>query len=129
MNRSVSRNAIKLSPEVNRVLYVRNLPYKITVDEMYAIFDKYGPIFQIRLGDTKDTKGTAFVVYEDIFDAKSAVENLTGICVCGRYLVVLYYQPARYVKSADLAARRQELEDMKSAYGVSVPATQNSSAK
>lgn len=55
----------KLPPEVNRILYVRNLPYTITAEELYAIFGKYGAVFQIRLGEKdKDTRGTAFVVYE-----------------------------------------------------------------
>jgi pre-mRNA branch site protein p14 len=31
------------------ILYVRNLPYNITADEMYSIFGKYGAIRQIRL--------------------------------------------------------------------------------
>lgn len=39
----------RLPPEVNRILYVRNLPYKISSEEMYDIFGKYGPIRQIRL--------------------------------------------------------------------------------
>ncbi len=40
---------VRLPPEVNRVLYVRNLPYKITGEEMYDIFGKYGAIRQIRV--------------------------------------------------------------------------------
>ena len=80
----------RLPPEVNRILYVRNLPFKITPDELYAIFGKYGAVYQIRLGDrNKDTRGTAFVVYEDIYDAKAAVDHLSGFNVGGRYLVVL----------------------------------------
>jgi pre-mRNA branch site protein p14 len=39
----------RLPPEVNRILYVRNLPFKITAEEMYDIFGKYGAIRQIRL--------------------------------------------------------------------------------
>ena len=39
---------IRLPPEVNRIIYVRNLPYKITSEELYDIFGKYGPIRQIR---------------------------------------------------------------------------------
>lgn len=44
-------------------------------------------------GTTPETKGTAYVVYEDIFDAKNACDHLSGFNVCNRYLVVLYYQP------------------------------------
>ena len=35
MNRA--RANVRLPPEVNRVLYVRNLPYKITAEEMYEL--------------------------------------------------------------------------------------------
>ena len=83
---------IRLPPEVNRFLFVRNLPFKISAKDLYDIFGKYGPIRQIRRGNTIETRGTAFVVYEDIFDAKSAVDSLNGFHVAGRYLVVLYYQ-------------------------------------
>jgi RNA recognition motif-containing protein len=55
---------VRLPPEVNRCLFVRNLPFQITAEEMYDIFGKYGPIRQIRLGNTNATRGTAFVVYE-----------------------------------------------------------------
>lgn len=86
---------IRLSPEVNRILFVRNLPFKINAKDLYDIFGKYGPVRQIRRGNTIETRGTAFVIYEDIFDAKSAVDSLNGFHVAGRYLVVLYYQPIK----------------------------------
>lgn len=89
---------------------------------MYDIFGKYGPIRQIRTwvfvvirriwiriiilsacftsdllfrGNTPETRGTAYVVYEDIFDAKNACDHLSGFNVCNRYLVVLYYNANR----------------------------------
>ena len=40
---------VRLPPEVNRILYIKNLPYKITAEEMYDIFGKYGAIRQIRV--------------------------------------------------------------------------------
>ena len=49
---------------VNRILYVRNLPYKITTEEIYDIFGKFGALRQVRIGINPDTKGTAYVVYE-----------------------------------------------------------------
>mmetsp|Transcript_1065 Transcript_1065/g.2509 ORF Transcript_1065/g.2509 Transcript_1065/m.2509 type:complete len:131 (-) Transcript_1065:102-494(-) len=104
----------KLPPEVNRILFVRNLPFKITAEELYTIFGKYGAVYQIRLGDKdKDTKGTAFVIYEDIYDAKAAVDHLSGFNVGGRYLVVLYYQPAKFQKRAQAEEKQQELEELR----------------
>ncbi len=35
-------------------------------------------------GNTTETRGTAFVVYEDIYDAKNAVDHLSGFNVAGR---------------------------------------------
>lgn len=65
------------------------------------MFGKFGPIRQIRKGKTGESKGSAFVVYEDIFDAKSAVENLKGFNVAGRYLHALYYSAKRVQQIRD----------------------------
>jgi len=77
---------------------------------MYDLFGKYGAIRQMRMGNKPETKGTvsltricsyialpsrtlqAYVVYEDIFDAKNACEHLSGFNVMGRYLTVVYHQ-------------------------------------
>lgn len=120
----------------------RNLPFKISAEELYDIFGKYGPIRQIRLcvpapaaggaqgfvtfatpprarrGNTTATRGTAFVVYEDIYDAKNAVDHLSGFNVCGRYLVVLYYQPAKMQARVDTEKKKKELEELKKKYGM-----------
>ena len=104
----------RLPPEVNRILYVRNLPFKITAEELYTIFGKYGAVYQIRLGNrNRDTKGTAFVIYEDIYDAKAAVDHLSGFNVGGRYLVVLYYQPAKFQKRAEAEEKQKELDELR----------------
>lgn len=39
----------RLPPEVNRILYIRNLPFNITPEEMYKIFGDYGAVRQIRM--------------------------------------------------------------------------------
>ncbi|KAK6168005.1 hypothetical protein SNE40_021917 [Patella caerulea] len=115
------RGNVRLPPEVNRILYIKNLPYKITPEEMYDIFGKYGAIRQIRVGNTPETKGTAFVVYEDIFDAKNACDHLSGFNVCNRYLVVLYYQANKSFKKVDTEKKKQDLDQMKQKYGLSTP--------
>ena len=118
MNAASARGAARLPPGVNRILYVRNLPYKteeaLSTEEIYDIFGKYGAIRQIRIGNRPDTRGTAFVVYEDIYDAKNAVDHLSGFNVCGRYLIVLYFQAARMAKRTEsLEAKRAELEALR----------------
>jgi pre-mRNA branch site protein p14 len=42
---------------------------------------------QVRQGIASNTKGTAFVVYEDVMDAKQACDKLNGYNFQNRYLV------------------------------------------
>ncbi|KAJ7539004.1 hypothetical protein O6H91_11G072400 [Diphasiastrum complanatum] len=116
---SIRRANTRLPPEVNRALYVRNLPFNISSEEMYDIFGKYGAIRQIRIGTSRETKGTAYVVYEDIYDAKNAVDHLSGFNVANRYLIVLYYQPSKMSKKADQRKKEEELAKLQEKYGVS----------
>lgn len=115
------KNNVRLPQEVNRILYVKNLPYKITSEEMYDIFGKYGAIRQIRVGITPETKGTALVVYDDIFDAKNACDHLSGFNVCNRYLAVLYYQTKKQFKKTDIQKTSAQLETMKNKYDLETP--------
>jgi RNA recognition motif-containing protein len=39
-------------------------------------------------GTDKGSRGTAYVVYEDIYDAKQALEHLGGFNVQNRYLIL-----------------------------------------
>ena len=106
----MSAKVTRLPPEVNRVLYVKNLPYKITAEDIYTIFGKYGALRQVRVGDTPETKGTAFIIYEDILDARQACEHLSGFAVGGRYLILHYYAPAKPAAMApDLAREEAEV--------------------
>ncbi|KAM0983670.1 hypothetical protein ACFX2C_011187 [Malus domestica] len=101
------------------MLYVRNLPFNILRNEMYDIFGKYGAIRQIRIETNKDTKGTTFFIYEDIYDAKTAVDHLSGFNVANRYLTVLYYQQAKMGKKSDTKKKEEEIAKMQEKYGVS----------
>lgn len=69
-------------------------------------------------GNTPETRGTAFVVYEDIFDAKNACDHLSGFNVCNRYLVVLYYQSNKAFKQPDLDKKQEEINNLKTKYNI-----------
>ncbi|KAL5209164.1 hypothetical protein ABZP36_004787 [Zizania latifolia] len=125
---SLRKSNARLPPEVNRVLYVRNLPFNISSEEMYDIFGKYGAIRQIRLGNGKDTRGTAFVVYEDIYDAKNAVDHLSGFNVANRYLIVLYYQPTKMSKKSDVKKKEEEITRLQEKYGLGSKTPSSSSS-
>ncbi|KAF5751620.1 splicing factor 3B subunit 6-like protein [Tripterygium wilfordii] len=86
---------------------------------MYDIFGKYGAIGQIRLGTSRDYRGTGFVVYEDIYDARTAVDNLSGFNVANRYLMVLYYLQAKMSKKFDAEEEEEEIAKLQAKYGVS----------
>lgn len=102
---------------------------------------------QVRQGIATNTKGTAFVVYDDVMDAKQACDKLNGFNFQGRYLVgmystqlvqypppqtrlsqaaradnwrpVLYHQPEKMIKSkADLEARKENLAQLKKQHGI-----------
>ena len=83
--------------------------YNVTPEELFDLFGKFGPVRyatmtsretifllaqisdmhcrQIRQGMANNTKGTAFVVYEDVMDAKQACDKLNGFNFQNRYLV------------------------------------------
>lgn len=75
----------------SRILFVKNLSYTTSGADLYGLFGKYGAIRQIRLGDDsaqgKKTKGTAFVIYEEVADAKRALDGLNGYNLNERYIV------------------------------------------
>lgn len=57
-------------------------------------------------------------MYEDIFDAKNAVDHLSGFNIGGRYLIVLYHQQARATKKMDQKKKKEEIDELKNKYGV-----------
>jgi hypothetical protein len=53
------------------------------------------------------------VVYEDIYDAKAAADHLSGFNVANRYLIVLFYAPARQAKKLDNVRARCALSALR----------------
>ena len=95
------------SAQIKRVL-MHCRSYNVSPEELFDLFGKFGPVRyvppashgcprlesaysatyrQIRQGMANNTKGTAFVVYEDVMDAKQACDKLNGFNFQNRYLV------------------------------------------
>lgn len=55
---------------------------------------------QIRQGIANNTKGTAFVVFEDVMDAKQACDKLNGFNFQSRYLVGEFEWRSIHIKTA-----------------------------
>lgn len=104
------KNLRLVSPHMDRRTSSANVPcsFNVSAEELFDLFGKFGPVryvtsvamlspairvqiadlcSQIRQGIASNTKGTAFVVYEDVMDAKQACDKLNGFNFQNRYLV------------------------------------------
>ena len=76
---------------MNRKLYVGNLPYAYTSDELREVFEPHGPVQSATvIIDRKSghSRGFGFVEYESEESAQTAVEALNGTSLGGRDIVV-----------------------------------------
>ncbi len=72
-------------------IFVGNLNYSITEDDLREIFEEYGELSSVKLITDKFTgksKGFGFVEMADADEAKKAIEELNGAEVEGRSMVV-----------------------------------------
>lgn len=69
----------KLPPEVNRILYIKNLPYKITGEEMYDIFGKFGAVRQIRIGNTAETRLVTLLWSSNVFEQSKVLFHVKRV--------------------------------------------------
>lgn len=72
-------------------VFVGNIPYDATEDQLTEIFAKVGPVIEFRLVYDKETrlqKGYGFCEYRDAETALSAMRNLQNVECCGRSLRV-----------------------------------------
>lgn len=81
------------------------------------------PFFDPCSGNTPDTQGRGFVVYEDIFDAQEAQKHMHGFSIDGRYLAVQFYKPPKRKVTAQESRlqtekSKTELEELRARYGV-----------
>ena len=79
-------------------LYVGNLPYKVTSDELNSLFSEFGDIVDaVVITDRASgrSKGFGFVEFADEAAAKKAVDAMDGKEMEERKLVVNFARPPR----------------------------------
>jgi ATP-dependent DNA helicase RecG len=78
--------------EKNRI-YVANLPYATTVNDIYDIFGTVGNVIDVYFPINQETglfRGFAFVAYESQKEVEAAIKKLNGSLVSGRRLAVSF---------------------------------------
>lgn len=74
-----------------RVIFIGNIPFEITEEQVIDIFKEVGPVLSFRLMFDRETgrsRGYAFCEYADSETAASAIRNLSGYEIGGRHLKV-----------------------------------------
>ena len=82
-------------------LFLRNLAYTCTEDEIKILFEKYGPIAEVHLPIDKTTKritGIGFVTFVMPENAVTAFNELDGKIFQGRFLHIM---PAKTKKATE----------------------------
>ena len=77
-------------------IYVGNLPYSITEDQLIAEFEAVGQVEEVAVISDRDTgrpRGFAFVTMPNDEEARAAIEKLNGTEMEGRSLVVNEAKP------------------------------------
>eukprot|EP00268_Persea_americana_P021832 TRINITY_DN21728_c0_g2_i4.p1 TRINITY_DN21728_c0_g2~~TRINITY_DN21728_c0_g2_i4.p1 ORF type:complete len:201 (+),score=32.37 TRINITY_DN21728_c0_g2_i4:129-731(+) len=74
-----------------RSLFVTNLALATTTKDLFNVFKKAGPVFDVFLPKDRRSgqgKGFGFVQFKTEWDANRAIKNLNGRVVCGRRIGV-----------------------------------------
>lgn len=77
-------------------IYVGNLSYSMTEDELQKLFGEHGSVTSVNLIKDKysgDSKGFGFVEMEKQSEAESAIKQLNGHSVGGRAMTVNVARP------------------------------------
>lgn len=79
-------------------IYIGSIPYELNEGDIISVFSQYGEIVNINIIRDKKTgqsKGFAFLCYEDQRSTILAVDNFNGIKLCGRVIRVDHVQNYR----------------------------------
>lgn len=79
-------------------IYVGNLSYKLSEDELRDMFDEFGEVISSKIIVDKESgrsKGFGFITMASADDAKGAIKDLDGMEVKGRPIKVSEAKPRR----------------------------------
>lgn len=79
-------------------IYVGNLSFKVEEQELTKLFVEYGEVSSVKIITDKysgRSKGFAFVVMDNDDEAKNAINELNGVTVDNREIVVNEARPRR----------------------------------
>lgn len=79
-------------------IYVGNLSFKVEESELSKLFGEYGEVSSVKIITDKysgRSKGFSFVVMDNDEEAKNAINELNGVAVDSREIVVNEARPRR----------------------------------
>lgn len=93
-----------MTPIDTKRLYVLNLPYEITEEEIKGVFSPYGTVTELKMPKNKEGKftGFVFITYEIEEEAMRAFSELDNKVIFGRIL---------HVRPAYENIRKKEIEE------------------
>lgn len=86
----------KPASEPSPILFMGNLAFSVTEEEIRSTFGEFGEIKSCRFPTDKETgafKGYGYLEYGSVGEAQAAVEALNGKDICGRGIRLDYSQP------------------------------------
>ena len=86
---SLKSSSILLSPESSMSIYVGNLSYKVTIEDLSEVFAEYGTVKRVQLPTDRETgrqRGFAFVEMTSDAEEATVIKELDGSEWMGRSL-------------------------------------------
>jgi len=79
-------------------IYVGNLDYKVTEDDLKGVFEECGTVEEVKIITDKYTqrsKGFGFIVMNNEDEAKAAIDKLNGTTIGDREIAVNEARPKK----------------------------------
>ncbi|XP_023239058.1 probable RNA-binding protein 19 [Centruroides sculpturatus] len=97
-------------------IFVRNLSYTVTEEELEELFKKFGPLTEVHLpvdGYTRKIKGFAFITFMFPEHAAKAFSELDGSCFQGRNLHLLPAKQKKVEEKTITGYKQKKLSELK----------------